>query len=93
VEEVELSEVLDHGLLHRPLEGEIELLEGLSGGETGGADAALATVRLAGGHLGGQERLSELLKAPLLRPGALGELRERPRGGGGLELAEQVGEL
>jgi hypothetical protein len=35
VQEVELAEVLDHGLLHRALEGEVELLERLSGWEPG----------------------------------------------------------
>jgi len=39
--------VLDHGLLDRPLEGEVELLERLSGGEAGGLDAAFAAVAVA----------------------------------------------
>jgi hypothetical protein len=33
VQEVELAEVLDHLLLDRALEGEVELLERLAGGE------------------------------------------------------------
>jgi hypothetical protein len=48
VEEVELSEVLDHGLLHGSLEGEVELLQGLARGESGGLDPALAAVALGG---------------------------------------------
>jgi hypothetical protein len=36
--------VLDHGLLDRALEAEIELLEGLAGGEAGGLDPVLAAV-------------------------------------------------
>ena len=48
VEEVELAEVLDHRLLHRALEGEVELLERLAGGEAGGLDPALAAVAVAG---------------------------------------------
>jgi hypothetical protein len=93
VEEVELAKVLDHRLLDRALEGEVELLECLSCGEAGGADPALAAVRLPRRDLSGEERLGELLIAPLLRAGAVGELRKRPGCGGGFELAEQVGEL
>jgi hypothetical protein len=52
VQEVELAEVLDHLLLDRALEGEVELLEGLAGGEARGLDAALAAVRLARRLLG-----------------------------------------
>ena len=37
VQEVELAEVLDDCLLHRALEGEVELLQRLSGGEARGA--------------------------------------------------------
>src|SRR5215210_1499407 len=47
VEEVELAEVLDQGLLDAVLEGEVELLERFSGGEAGGPDATLAAVRFA----------------------------------------------
>ena len=47
VQEVELAEVLDHCLLDRALEGEVELLQRLAGGEARGADAGLAAVRLA----------------------------------------------
>jgi hypothetical protein len=46
VQEIELAEVLDHLLLDAALEGEVELLERLAGGESCGADARLATVRL-----------------------------------------------
>src|SRR5438128_6942968 len=77
VQEVELAEVLDHLLFDRALEGEVELLERLAGGEARRADAALAAVRVAGGGLGGEQRLREALIAPLLGAGALGELRQR----------------
>src|SRR4051794_5825887 len=53
VQEVELPEVLNDRLLDRALEGEVELLQGLAGGEPGGLDAALAAVAVARGHLGG----------------------------------------
>ena len=66
VQEVELAEVLDHLLLDRALEGEVELLERLAGGEPRGADPGLAAVRLACGDLGGEQRLSEPLIAPFL---------------------------
>ena len=74
VEEVELAEVLDHLLLDRALEGEVELLQGLAGWEAGGLDAALAAVALARGGLGREQRLGEPLIAPLLGAGALGQL-------------------
>ena len=48
VQEVELAEVLDHRLLDRPLEGEVEHLQRFAGREPGGADPAFAAVRLAG---------------------------------------------
>jgi hypothetical protein len=93
VEEVELAEVLDHLLLHAALEGEVELLQRLSGGEPGELDPALAAVSLAGLDLGREQRLGELLIAPVLRPCTLGQLRQRPRGGRRFQFAEQVGEL
>lgn len=53
VQEVELSKMLDHLLLDRALEGEVELLQRLSRRETSGSDAALAAVGLASRGLGG----------------------------------------
>jgi len=50
--EVELSEVLDHRFLHAALEGEVGLLQGLSGGEPGGLDPSFAAVAVAGVDLG-----------------------------------------
>jgi hypothetical protein len=47
VQEVELSEVLDHLPFDRALEGEVELLERLAGREAGRLDPALAAVGLA----------------------------------------------
>src|SRR4029453_3336989 len=44
--EVELAEVLDHGLAHRALEGEVELLQRLSGREASRLDPVLAAVGL-----------------------------------------------
>jgi hypothetical protein len=93
VQEVELAEVLDDGLLDRALEGEVELLERLAGGEPGGLDAALAAVALARGHLGRKQRLGEALIAPGLVASPLGELRQRPRGGRSLQRPEQVRQL
>jgi hypothetical protein len=51
VQEVQLSEVLDDGLLHAALEGEVELLQGLARREPRGLDAPLAAVTVAGGDL------------------------------------------
>jgi hypothetical protein len=52
VQEVELAEVLDDRLLDRVLEGEVELLERLAGGEPRGSDAGLAAVGIAAVGLG-----------------------------------------
>jgi hypothetical protein len=93
VKEVELAEVQDCVAADRGLEGEVELLQGLSGGEAGGFDAALAAVAVAAVGLGLQERGGELLKAPLLGSGAIGELGQRPRRRGRLQRPEQVRQL
>jgi len=49
VQEVELAEVLDHGLLDRPTRWKVKSnsSSGLSGGEAGGLDAAFAAVAVA----------------------------------------------
>jgi hypothetical protein len=47
VQEVELAQVLDDLPFDRALEGEVEVLERLSGGEAGRPDARLAAVALA----------------------------------------------
>jgi hypothetical protein len=65
VQEVQLAEVLDHGLLHAALEGEVELFQRLAGGEGGRLDAALAAVAVARGDLGCEQRLGEAFVAPL----------------------------
>ncbi len=93
VQEVELAEVLDHRLLDAALEGEVELLKRFSRREAGLADPCLAAETVAGGHLGLQQRLHEPLVAPLLRPGAVGQLRQRSGGRRRLERSEQVREL
>jgi hypothetical protein len=92
-EEVELAEVLDQRLLDRALEGEVELLERLAGGEPRGLDAALAAVRFARAVLGRQQRFSEAFIAPVLGAGALGEFGQRPCGGRRFERPEQMCEL
>jgi hypothetical protein len=66
VQEVELPEVLDHLLFDRALEGEVELLERLAGGEPCGFDPQLAAGGVPGGDLGGQQRFGEPLVAPFL---------------------------
>ena len=92
-EEVELAEVQDAVAADRGLEGEVELLERLARREAGGLDAALAAVAVAAVDLGLEQRGGELLIAPLLGAGALGELGQRPGGRGRLQRAEQVREL
>jgi hypothetical protein len=93
VEEIELPQVLDHLLFHRALEGEVELLQALARREAGGPDPALAAVALARGDLGGEDGLEEALVRPALLPCPLGQGRHRPGRGGGLQGAEEVGEL
>jgi hypothetical protein len=73
------------------LEGEVELLDRLARREAGGLDPAPAAVPVAA--VGLQQRGGEVLKRPLLGPGAVGELGQRPRRSGSLELAEQMREL
>ena len=75
------------------LEGEVELLERLARREARGLDAGLAAVAVAAVGLGLQQRRGELLIAPFLGAGAVGELGQRPRRGRRLERAEQVREL
>ena len=92
-EEVELAEVQDRVAAERGLEGEVELLERLARREPRGLDPGLAAVAVAAVDLGLQQRRGELLIAPLLGAGAVGELGQRPRRGRRLERAEQVREL
>jgi hypothetical protein len=72
---------------------EVEVLEGLAGGEPGGPDAQLAAVGLAGGDLAFETGGQELLMGPVLGSGPLGE----PVDGLGqlrsLECPAQVGEI
>ena len=80
-------------LADRGLEGEVELLERLARGEPRGLDAGLAAVAVAAVDLGLEQRGGELLIAPLLGAGAIGELGQRPRRRRRLERAEEVREL
>jgi hypothetical protein len=93
VQEVELSEVLDDGLLHAALEGEVELLERLAGGEPGGSDPSLTAVRVPGADLGGEQRLGEPLIAPRFIARPVSQRRQRPRCGRRFQGAEQVRKL
>lgn len=61
VQEVELAEVLDHLALDRSLEGEVELLERLSGREACRLNPRLAAVGLTRTDLGGEDGLEEAL--------------------------------
>ena len=71
----------------------VEVLQGLAGGEPGGPDAALPAVGLPGGHLALQAGGQELLVAPGLGPGPLGQPGHRVAQRRGLQRPGQVGEL
>ena len=92
-EEVELAQVQHRVAADRALKAEVELLERFSRGEAGGLDPALAAVAVAAVDLGFEQRGGELLKAPVLAAGAVGELGQRPGGRRRLQGAEQVREL
>jgi hypothetical protein len=68
----------------RGLEGEVEVLQRLAGGEPGGLDPGLAAVAVAAVDLGLQQRGGELLIAPVLGAGAVGELGQRRAAAGAL---------
>jgi hypothetical protein len=72
---------------------EVELLQGLAGGESGGADAALAAVGLPCGDLALQAGGQELLVGPALGAGPLGKAGDRLAQGRGLERAGQERQL
>jgi len=59
-DEVEGAQVRDHVSFEGAGVVEVELLDALSGGEAGGADAAFPAVALAGGHLALQAGEEEL---------------------------------
>ena len=64
-----------------------------AGREPGGLDPVLPAVAVAGGHLGAEQRFDELLIAPGLLSGPVGQRRERSGGRGCFQRPEQVGEL
>ena len=68
-DEVQGAQVGDDLAFEGPLVVEVEVLQGLAGGEPGRADAALAAVGLAGGDLALQAGGQELLMASRTRPG------------------------
>jgi hypothetical protein len=88
-----VPDVLDHLLLHRALEGEIELLQSLARREARRLDPVLAPVGFPRGDLGGEHRLQEALVGPFLGAGALGELGDRTRCSRRLQRPKQVVEL
>ena len=92
-QEVELAEMQDGVAWHRRLEGEVELLERLARRKPRRLDPCLPAVAVAAIGLGLQQRRGELLIAPVLGAGALGELGQRLRRGRRFELAEQMREL
>src|SRR4051794_14489896 len=92
-EEIELAQVQDAVAADRGLEGEVELLQRLAGGEPRGLDPALAAVAVAAVEPGLEQRGGERLERPVFGAGAVGELRQRSRGGRRLHGPEQMREL
>src|ERR1019366_6509827 len=92
-DEVECRQMQDMVAFHRPLVVQVEVLDGLAGGEPGGPDAVLRAVGAAGGDLGLQAGGEGFLVGPAGLAGGGGE----PLGGvpqrGGLEDAGEVGDL
>src|SRR5829696_8042585 len=70
--------VLNRVARDRGLKGEVELLERLAGRKPRGFDPGLAAVAVATVGLGLEQRRRELLIAPFLLAGAVGELGQRP---------------
>jgi hypothetical protein len=78
----ELREMQDEWLLGAGLRAEVEVLQGLVGGERGVTDALAGTGGVSGEHLGLQQRFEELLVGPALiarESGGLLEALEQPR--------------
>ena len=92
-DEVERAEMGDHVALEGALVIEVEVLEGLAGREAGGADAGLAAVGLAGRDLAFQAGGQELLVAPGLGPGPLGETPDRGAQRRRLERPTEIGDV
>ncbi len=92
LDEVEGVEVGDDVLADAALVLEVEVLEGLAGREASGADAGVA-VGLASAHLALQAGGQELLVAPGIRSGPLGEASHAGQEDGVLELTAQVREV
>jgi len=92
-DEVERAEVRDQVPLQAAGVVEVELLQALAGWEAGGADAALAAVRLAGGDLALQAGDEELQVGPRLGNSAFGESLDAVAQGRCLERSGEVGDL
>jgi hypothetical protein len=92
-QEVQLGEVQHRVATQAALEGEVELLDRLARREPGGLDPCLAAVAVAAIDLRLQERRRELLIAPLLLAGAVGELGQRPGRRRRLQRPEQMREF
>jgi len=92
-DEVEGAEVRDDIAFEGTLEGEVEVLECLAGGEPRGADASFTAVVLAGGDFTFETRGEELLMRPGLGPGPFREPFDRSGKRRRLERATEVGDV
>jgi hypothetical protein len=80
----------DHVAFEAALVVEVEVFEALAGRQARGADAVLAAVVLAGGDLALETGGQELLVAPVLCAGPVGQTLDRRRQRWRLERPTQV---
>jgi hypothetical protein len=91
--EVEGAQVGHDVAFDGALEREVEILDGLAGREARRPDTDLTAVGLAGGDLTLQAGGQELLVAPSLRAGSLGQAPDGVGERRGLQGPAQVGQL
>ena len=93
LDEGQSGQVEHHLLAHAGLVGEVELLDRLAGREVSGADASLPALGLPGQDLLIEERGQEVLVAPALVAGLLGDPGDGLGDARRFHLADEVGQV